>query len=246
VPLYRGFEDAVVEGTEDDRFKYGLRGAFFAVEISIVDICGLGINVSGVEYDYDVVRESQATGIVYTEHLLRTPAFQSTGGAFIGGTPGLLKAGSGVTDDGAVVEARVVSNPVAPAGIGGECVFNRISLTVTRWNAAIMELLVTPIIDGNEMAPVTINYKATTNPVTEITEVQVSELYVSDDGIEQFRYRPRGAWLAVKIETGDGLQEWLSIEGVDLDYDVARESMMKRLVDRGGSGFTDEFDGGFR
>jgi hypothetical protein len=40
VPLYRGFEDAVVEGTEDDRFKYGLRGAFFAVEISIVDICG--------------------------------------------------------------------------------------------------------------------------------------------------------------------------------------------------------------
>ena len=227
VPLYRGFEDGVVEGTVDDRFKYGLRGAFFSVLIEVVDICGLGLNLSGIEIDYDTARESQATGIVYTEHLLRTPAFQSTGGAFIGGAPGLLKAGIGTTDDGAVAQARVVTNPVAPQGIGGECVFNRIPITVTRWNAADMDLFVTPIIDGHEMASVTVHYKATTAPVTEVTEVQITEYYTREDGIEQFRYRPRGAWLAVKIETGDGLQDWLTIEGVELDYDVARESMTK-------------------
>jgi hypothetical protein len=231
VPLYRAFEDSVVEGDDDDRFKYGLRGAYFSFEMVIVDLCGIGLQLPGVWLEYDVVRESQNTGIVYTEELQRVPVFVPSGQTFLGtkGYNRLLKAASGNTDDGIQVEARVFTNPVAPVGAGGECHFKRISLTVKRWNSSDMDLKVMPYVDGEPLGPITVNYKATTGPVQEVTELDLSSYYrrLGADGIERFRHGLRGAWFHAKIETGSGLQDWLSFDGFDLDYDVVRESLQR-------------------
>jgi hypothetical protein len=229
VPLYRAFEDAVFEGANDDRFKYGLRGAYLTFEMTIVDICGIGLQLPGVWIEYDPVRESQNTGIVYTEGLMRAPAFIPSGQVFLGtkGYNRLLKAASGVTDDGIQVEARVFTNPVSPAGAGGECHFKRASITIQRWNANDMDLKVTPYIDGEPKGVVTINYKATTAPVQSITEIDLAQ-YHRDSGasaVERFRYGLRGAWFHMKIETGSGLQEWLSFDGAEVEFDVVRESL---------------------
>jgi hypothetical protein len=231
VPLYRAFEDAVVEGADVDRFKYGLRGAYFSFEMVIVDLCGIGLQLPGVWIDYEVVRESQGTGVVYTEQLLRTPVFVPTGQIFMGtkGKNRLLKAASGVTDDGLQVEASVFSNPVAPEGETGECEFRRLSLVVTRWNENPMDINVTPYINGEPLSPLTVNYKATTMPVTEITDLDLATYYRREgaDAIERFRHRARGQWFHVKVQTGSGLQKWLTLEGADLEYDVVRESLQK-------------------
>ncbi|UCC92567.1 MAG: hypothetical protein JSW25_07835 [Thermoplasmata archaeon] len=231
VPLYRAYEDLVVEGTDDDRFKYGLRGAFFTFEMTIVDLCGIGLQLPGVWVEWEPVRESQNTGIVYTEDLLVSPVFTPTGQTFMGtkGYNRLLKAESGTTDDGVQVEARAFANPIAPEGAMGECEFRRFSLVVTRWNANEMDINVTPYVDGSPGAPITITYQPTTAPVTEITEVDLADYYrrLGADAIERFRFRPRGAWFHVKVETGSGLQEWLTLEGGELEYDVVRESLTK-------------------
>jgi len=229
VPLYRQFEDGVVEGANEDRFKYGLRGTYFTFEMEIIDLCGIGLQLPGVWIDFVPVRESQNTGVVYTEDLLRVPAFVPTGQVFMGtkGYNRLLKAEAGVQDDGIDVQARVFTNPVSPAGAGGECVFHRVSLTVKRWNANPMDLKFTPYLDGDPLGPITVHYKATTRPVQEITEIFLNQYYRRDgaDAVERFRHGLRGAWFHAKIETGSGLQEWLSFDGMDLDCTVVRESL---------------------
>ena len=48
VPLYREFEDATVEGTEDNRFTHGLRGTYFTFEMTVLDLCGIGLQLPGV------------------------------------------------------------------------------------------------------------------------------------------------------------------------------------------------------
>lgn len=231
VPLYRAFEDAVVEGADDDRFKYGLRGTYFTFEMTIVDLCGVGLQLPGVWVEYEGLREAQGTGVVYTEDLLRAPVFLPSGQVFMGtkGYNRLLKAGSGVTDDGLEVQARMFSNPVAPETEAGECEFRRLSLVVTRWNDNPMTMTVTPYVDGDPMAPVEVEYQAATAPVTEITEIDLASYYRRQgaDAVERFRHRRRGAWFHMKVETGSGLQEWLSVEGGEVEYDVVREALTK-------------------
>jgi len=235
VPLYRQFEDAVVEGDDDDRFRHGLRGTFLTFEMEIVDLCGIGLQLPGVWVEYEVTREAHGTGVVYTQDLLREPAFVPSTQVFMGtkGHNRLLKADSGVTDDTLEVQARMIGNPVAPEGAGGECQFKQLALSVKRWNANDMELLVTPYIDGTPLSPITVTYKATTGPVREITEIALTNYYRPDgaSALEKFRHNLRGAWFHVKIETGSGLQEWLSIEGLDLDYDPVQRSLYKDLTD---------------
>ena len=217
MPLYRAFEDLVVEGGEGtvDRFKYGLRGTYFTFDMTITDLCGIGLQLPGVWLDYEVVRESQGTKVVYTEDLVRLPLFVPTGQTFMGtkGANRVLKAASGVTDDGFQVEARIVSNPVAPAGEAGECHFKRVTMVVTRWNANDMDLKLTPYLDGYPAPPITVHYKATTAPVTEPVEIDLTQYYrrLGADATERFRYGLRGAWFHAKVETGSGLQEWLKI-----------------------------------
>lgn len=231
VPLYRAFEDAVVEGAAQDRFKYGLRGTYLTFEMIITDLCGIGLQLPGVWVEWEPVRESHNTGIIYTEDLQVSPITIPSGQVFMGtkGANRLLKAGSGTTDDGETVQARAFSNPVSPEGEAGECEFRRISLTVTRWNGSDMDLVVTPYVDGQPMAPVTINYKATTAPVKEVTEVDLGEYYsrAGGDAIERFRYRRRGAWAHLQVDTGSGLQEWLTLEGGEIEFDVVREGLQK-------------------
>ena len=231
MPLYRAFEDLVVEGGDDpvDRFKYGLRGTYFTFDMTITDLCGIGLQLPGVWLEYEAVRESQGTRVIYTEDLVRLPLFVPTGQTFMGtkGANRVLKAASGVTDDGLQVEARMVSNPVAPAGEAGECHFKRVTVVVTRWNANDMDLKLTPYLDGYPAPPITVHYKATTAPVTEPVEIDLTQYYrrLGADATERFRYGLRGAWFHAKVETGSGLQEWLTLEGFDLDYDVVRESL---------------------
>ena len=231
MPLWREFEDEVVEGTADNRFTYGLRGTFFTFDMTIVDLCGVGLQLPGVWLDFDVVQEDQGTGVVYTQDLLRAPVFVPTGQVFMGtkGYNRLLKAESGVTDDGVVVEARSHSNPVAPAGAAGECHFKAVVLTVSRWNANAMDLVFTPYLDGEPMAPITINYKATTGPVVEVTEIDLAQSFRHDgaDATDRLTYGLRGAWFSARVDTGSGLQEWLGIEGCVLDYDVVQESLQR-------------------
>lgn len=229
IPLHRAFKDPVVGGIDDERFRHGLRGTFFTFEMEILDLCGIGLQLPGVWLEYVPVREREGTGVVYTEDLLRVPAFVPSGQTFMGvkGANRVLKAASGTTDDEIQVEARAFANPVAPLGASGECEFRSVSLVVTRWNANDMDLKVLPYVDGEPLAPVTVHYKATTAPVTEITQVQITQYFRREgaDAVERFRYHPRGAWFHLKVETGSGLQEWLTLEGGELHWEPVRESL---------------------
>lgn len=142
------------------------------------------------------------------------------------------------TDDGQTVAFVLETNPLAPAGLSGECAFVNAYVTVTA--AAGAELRVTAIVDDNEPAAVTtpnsgsLNVTRVSFAIPQVTgipplaaqtrTVQVPLLRsLSRGGAAIARWYVRGARVAIRVESvgtiGTGV---FRIDGIDIEYDTIR------------------------
>lgn len=223
VALSEKYEDS--GGTE--RIRHGLRGQYFAVQLEWIDICGY-TQFDGVEVEYERLRESQPGVMIYTEEPFVWPRWAESNRAYFGDATGrMLLAGQTYQDGAADVGVVAKSNLVAPEGVGGECAFVGAYIQVTRSNETVLNLHVTPIVDGVEMGKQTLIYQPTTGdggPVTEVEEIPITQFWQHGDAIERLRTNPRGTWFQVKVECDTLADGWIVIDGVELDYEAVRES----------------------
>lgn len=163
----------------------------------------------------------------------RAPVFESPDGYYFGddnvGQPDhgmwirLFQASH--KDDEFPVNSCLVSRELIPAGVGGECLFQKLYVTTTFTTQA--EMQVTPILDGKVLTEETRIISLIPGGggrTVDRFEVDLSRNYESATA-ERFRYGMRGTYFQVKIcvvdISGTGRVE---IDGVSLKYLINRET----------------------
>lgn len=124
------------------------------------------------------------------------------------------------------------SNPIAPAGASGECVFQNIYLTVT--HSMGVDIRLTPIVDfvpldgtnGQPDERLVITLDPQTFRLTERFEMGLS-LPFPLVGTERMRNALRGAWFQLQVEALSPLNDGeLIFDQTELEYEVVRESVV--------------------
>jgi hypothetical protein len=144
--------------------------------------------------------------------------------------------GAGPTDDGVAFVPLAKSARVAPAGIGGECIFTALYFAVTHRiiNNNPVLVRVTPIINGvpqdgtggttDERKIVTLDYVGGARK-TELFELGLSipNIHLT---IERGRHAMRGTWFQYLVEGTqlDAGAGELTFEVSELEYEIVRES----------------------
>ena len=118
----------------------------------------------------------------------------------------------------------LLTNDLAQAGVGGECLFQSVKVALTRFNAVDWDLTVTPVVDGTALAGQTVTLSGVANPVTELLDLTLSQAYLVG-GVEVTRYLPRGAWIAMRFTSDDAPDQEVTLEGVEVEYEVLTESL---------------------
>ena len=122
---------------------------------------------------------------------------------------------------GADIIVLSVSDPVAPAGASGECMFKNVYLTVT--NTMAITLTLTPVIDfvlqTTEAVDVVLSAEAART--TRRFEIGMSLPYNSD----AFRSAMRGAWFQLQIQSDELAAGDLILEQIELEFEVVRETL---------------------
>lgn len=147
----------------------------------------------------------------------------------------LVQVGETYLDDTAVYNAKGVTDRVAPAGAGGECIFT--SLYVTTIHKGAVKLKVTPIVDGTSLESSTIALTVKTARTTTVHEIGVSIPY-KVGGVEVSRYAARGTWFQTQVETiadDDESLDYLRVDAVELEHEVVRESLAAVTASTGGT-----------
>lgn len=122
------------------------------------------------------------------------------------------------TDAGAPYSLYAVSNRVAPAGAGGECIFPVLYLTVTYASAGAID--VTPLVDGIALERQRVSLPGPGGVAeTKVYELGVSVPYLVE-GVERARFAARGTWLQVRVETNDPI----TVESIEAEVEIVRES----------------------
>jgi hypothetical protein len=146
-------------------------------------------------------------------------------------------------DGGTAFPVTVTTMHVAPAGLGGECVFRKAWVTVTASAGCTLKL--TPIIDGSSDAvsgaggtvsfvtPIFTMAQQGGTPAPRVTQtfpiVLSQKLDVS--GIEQSRWYCRGSRCAIKVETVGAVGSGeLIIDGIELEHEVIRRSIFDAVT----------------
>ncbi len=125
------------------------------------------------------------------------------------------------------------SNPVAPAGASGECIFNNLFITIT--HSMAVDIRLTPIVDfvpldGTNGQPderlIFSLPDLTPDRLTERFEMGLS-LPFPLTGTERFRNALRGAWFQLQAEALAPLAAGdLIFDQTELEYEVVRESLV--------------------
>ncbi len=124
------------------------------------------------------------------------------------------------------------SNPVAPAGASGECIFKNVYITITHTMLSTVRL--TPIVDfvpldgtgGQPDERLNISLPALGARLTERFEMGLS-LPFPLTGAERFRNALRGAWFQLQAEAITALAAGdLIFDQIELEYDIVRESVV--------------------
>jgi hypothetical protein len=219
VPLSRAYDLAAVEQS-----RAGIIGTWFTFEMEVLDAFGCGrLEIHGVELEYVPMTES-VVGQVFTGESLSVPLSPSPTNWFMAGEGGVWKGSEGIDDAGADIPVLAQTVEVAPAGVGGECLFQNIYLGVTRFNAQDWDIVVTGVLDGVDLESTTITLEGVVAPVTEVLEISLAQPY-EVGAVEQSRYHPRGAWLAIRIDAAEGPDAEVIFEGPSLEYEVLTESL---------------------
>lgn len=152
----------------------------------------------------------------------------------------ILEFGAGADDNGVAIDLLALSDPIAPAGASGECIFKNIYLTITY--DMTVDLIITPIIDfvrldglagaippgyaGVVDEQLTLSLVAGAARQTERFEIGMSLPY-PDTATERLRTALRGAWFQVDVSIAAGLAAGdLILEQVELEFENVRESVV--------------------
>lgn len=220
VPLSRAYEISAVEQS-----RAGLMGTWFTVEVDVQDNFGCGrIVVAGIEVEYDPHDEGVPGPTFTGESLTAALPVDPKAWYFAGNGSGIYKGAQGTDDAGSDVLVRFRTNEIAPAGVGGEAMFEDVELAVTRFNAVDWTFTATPVVDGVELEGQDITLAGVGSPVTELVPIDFSQPYMVG-GVERSRYYPRGAWFALLITATAAPDKDVIIEGMELEYDIVEESV---------------------
>ncbi len=148
---------------------------------------------------------------------------------FLGESGGnrLLKADDGFQDAGVNISIRAETVPVAPAGAGGEAIFTSVYLVLTATMAVTVQI--TPIVDEVPLETQDIVLSAQTERKRTHHEFGLSIPYIHNS-VERARFAPRGTWFQVRIVVPAIAAGDLIIEGVALEYEIVRESILAEAV----------------
>lgn len=127
----------------------------------------------------------------------------------------IVRLDSGHDDAGAPIAFEVESAAVAPAGVGGDCDFDRVRLVVT--SSAPATLSITPVLDGEALDG---SRHTITLPAAPREQTRVYELVLRRVSSSGRTYGVRGTWLSLRIAgtlSGGGR---ISIEPAQVDFDV--------------------------
>lgn len=138
----------------------------------------------------------------------------------------LFQADSGHQDVDQAIAVLAESDPISPAGPGGESVFY--GLTCVFLHTMAVTIVVTPIVDGVELETqdIVLTSKATRTREQIELGLSIPIMDVEEPPVEQGRCAPRGTWFQVRlsiaaIATGD-----LIVEGVALEHEVVAEGIV--------------------
>lgn len=147
---------------------------------------------------------------------------------YFGGTATLYEYDSGHQDAGQAITGLAQPNAVAPAGVGGECLFTLLYLTLS-WTMATSVKIV-PVLDGVRFDGVseddestTITLAASTRRQTKRFEIFLGRNAKWPDGTVFGRRAMRGVWFTYEI-TATAADGTLVCEGSELEVEVVRES----------------------
>ena len=138
----------------------------------------------------------------------------------------------GFQDNGAVYVPVAKSNPIAPAGASGECIFTNVYITIT--HSMEVDIRLTPIVDfvaidgtgGQPDERLVFSLPALGARLTERFEMGLS-LPFPLTGTERIRNALRGAWFQLQAEALTPLAAGdLIFDQTELEYEVVRESVV--------------------
>lgn len=135
----------------------------------------------------------------------------------------LYRMGEGRVDGSVPVSGVARPRSLAPAGIGGECMFTNLYVSITHAAGGVVR--VTAVVDHEEAEESTdIVLEATgSRSQTTVREIALSYPY-RVGGVERSRHAPRGTWISAKVETvGPVTDGELEIDGIEVEYEVVRE-----------------------
>ena len=126
-----------------------------------------------------------------------------------------------VGDNGVGFLKRARTRTFMPDEMHGECIFARIYVVVVSKFGG-EGIVVTPIVDGEELESATKVVPSSVKRTRHIFEFNVTEPYLVD-AVEQGRFYARGQGIQVQLDW-DALTE-LVIEGVSVEWEPVQESM---------------------
>ena len=144
----------------------------------------------------------------------------------------VLETNNGFQDNGAAYVPLAKSNPIAPAGASGECIFTNVYITLT--HSMPVDIRVTPIVDfialdGTGGQPderlIFSLPDLTPDRLTERFEMGLS-LPFPLQGTERVRNALRGAWFQRQYQATNGLR----VGDFIFDYTVIQDVVGRELV----------------
>jgi hypothetical protein len=125
---------------------------------------------------------------------------------YVGGIGSRLYRGvRGITHGAQALVGLLETDEVAFAGIGGECSYNNVYITLTRSNTALWPLTITPIVDGVEQAAITVDLEPVGSLTRETLEISLMQPHTVASVVRS-RYAARGARFALRLELGQSGQ----------------------------------------
>lgn len=141
----------------------------------------------------------------------------------------LFQADSGFKDVDLGIALIAESNPIAPAGPGGESAFY--SLVFVFLHTMAVSVVVTPIVDGVDLEnqSILLTEKARRTRVQVELGLSIPILY---QDVERGRCAPRGTWFSVRLAVAEITTGDLIVEGVAVEQEVVAESLVTQTFTR--------------
>lgn len=204
-----------------------VRGSWIQLDVEILTAVTAGLfQVEALEIEFEPVTEGYPGKPTGPGRDFREYTHDLPWPLLVGRAEGGLAVwdGSGASDAGAPVLGRAQTAPVAPAGIGGECIFTNLYPTFRRSNRNPVTVTLTPIVDNVERSPLSITLPGVDRRVTETYEIGL-HVPLAHGGTEFAAQALRGCWWALRVDVSTGVPiGHFQLEGVELEVELVTES----------------------